>query len=214
VTLAVIFCCIFVSAVVLVLRLVRLRHAFSLRIVHTGTCVYVAMFAPYAALQAWTLGQLGYLNDRGFESVARASVQVSSSAAFAVFFSLGFSGKVALVQMWMHVVQLHTSGSCDVSPRLQGTLASTYKTFVRAVVCVVVTYLIGFSVLTDRFLTSAAQCIEKQDVTCLAGSLNQPCEDINHWKSAMTYYEGIWAGIVLLIFSALAFLFNGVVFAT
>ncbi len=111
----------------MVVRLVRARHAFSLRTVHTGTCVYVAMFVPYAALQAVTLGQLGFLNDKGSDGIARASVQISSSSAFAAFFGLGFSGKVALVQMWAHVVRMHSSGSCDVSPRLQGTLASTLQ---------------------------------------------------------------------------------------
>jgi hypothetical protein len=78
------------------------------------------MFVPYAALQAWTLRQLSFLHDKGSDSIARASVQISSSAAFA-FFALGFCSKVALVQMWAHVVRVHTSGSCDVWPRLQGT---------------------------------------------------------------------------------------------
>jgi hypothetical protein len=213
VTLSVIFCCISLAAVVLVVRLVRSRHAFSLRTVHTGTCIYVAIFVPYAALQAVTLGQLGYLNNRGVDSTARASVQISSSAAFAAFFGLGFSGKVALVQMWAHVVRMHTSGSCDVSPRLQSTLASTYKAFVWAVVCVVGLYVIGFSVLTNMFMTSVANCIAERDSSCLSSLQGQPCNQIGYWTSVIEYHEGVWAGIVILIFTALAFLFNGVVFA-
>jgi hypothetical protein len=171
------------------------------------------MFVPYAALQAATLGQLGFLNDKGFDSIARASVQISSSAAFAAFFGLGFSGKVALVQMWAHVVRVHTSGSCDVSPRLQGTLASTYKAFLWTVLCIVAMYVIGFSVLTDRFMTSVARCIEERDSSCLSSSQGQPCKQIGDWTSVIEYHEGVWAGIVLLIFTALALLFNGVVFA-
>jgi hypothetical protein len=212
-TLAVVFCCISLAAAVLVVRLVRARHAFSLRTVHIGTCVYVAMFVPYAALQAVTLGQLGYLKDKGSDSIARASVQISSSAAFAAFFGLGFSGKVALVQMWAHVVRVHTSGSCDVSPRLQSTLAATYKAFLWTVVCIVAMYVIGFSVLTGRFMASVAQCIEERDSSCLSSSQGQPCKQIGEWTSVIEYHEGVWAGIVLLIFTALALLFNGVVFA-
>jgi hypothetical protein len=213
VTLVVVFCCICLGAAVLVVRLVRARHAFSLRTVHIGTCVYVAMFVPYAALQAVTLGQLGYLKDKGSDSIARASVQINSSAAFAAFFGLGFSGKVALVQMWAHVVRVHTSGSCDVSPRLQSTLAATYKAFLWTVVCIVALYVIGFSVLTGRFMASVAQCIEERDSSCLSSSQGQPCKQIGEWTSVIEYHEGVWAGIVLLIFTALALLFNGVVFA-
>jgi hypothetical protein len=172
------------------------------------------MFVPYAALQAVTLGQLGYLNDKGSDRIARASVQISSSsAAFAAFFGLGFSGKVALVQMWAHVVRVHTSGSCDVSPRLQSTLAATYKAFLWTVVCIVAMYVIGFSVLTGRFMASVAQCIEERDSSCLSSSQGQPCKQIGEWTSVIEYHEGVWAGIVLLIFTALALLFNGVVFA-
>jgi hypothetical protein len=212
-TLAVIFCCICLTAVVLFARLVRLRHTFSLRAVHVGTCIYVAMFVPYAALQVLTLVQLGYLNDRGADSIARASVQISSGAVFAVFFALGFTGKVALVQMWTHVVRRHTNGSSDVTPRLRGALNSTYKAFLWTVVCVVVLYVIGFSVLTNRFIAALAQCADGREIFCLISSQAQPCHEMRFWKSVIDYYEGIWAGIVLLIFTTLAFLFNGVVFA-
>jgi hypothetical protein len=115
--------------------------------------------------------------------------------------------------MWAHVVQLHTSGSCDVSPRLQNTLASTYKAFLWTVVGIVAMYVIGFSVLTDRVIASVAQCIEERDSSCLSSSHGQPCKQVGYWTSVVEYHEGAWAGIVLLIFTALAFLFNGVVFA-
>jgi hypothetical protein len=212
-TLAVFFGCICLAAGVLVVKLVRARHTFALRTVHTGTCVYVAMFIPYAALQAATLGQLGFLNSQGADSISRSSVQINSRAAFAVFFGLGFSGKVALVQMWAQVVQLHASGGSSVSTQLRGTLTTTYKAFVWIVVIIVTMYVIGFAVLTDKSQTGIANCVSKQDSRCLSGAHEQPCQQIDELALMFQYYEGIWAGLVLLIFTILAFLFNGVVFA-
>ena len=72
---------------------------------------------------------------------------------------------------------------------------------------------VGFSVLTERFMTSVALCIEEQDSSCLSSSQGQPCTQIGYWTSVIDYHEGVWAGVVLLIFTALALLFNGVVFA-
>ena len=123
----------------LVVKLVRARHTFALRTVHTGTCVYVAMFVPYAVLQAVTLSQLAFLANLDAKqsiSSARYAAQISSSAAFAAFFGLGFTGKVALVQMWTHIVRQHTRGSSGAPLRLltlQSMLTSTYKACVWAV---------------------------------------------------------------------------------
>jgi len=152
------FSCIAVAAAVLTVRLLRSRHTFSLRAVHVGMCVCVAMFVPYAALQAATLGELATLNYQGSSSIARAAAQISSSAAFAAFFGLGFSGKVALVQMWTHVVRQHTSGSYSSQLQLRSTLMSTYKAFVWAVAATVVLYVIGFVVLTSKFMSSSSEC--------------------------------------------------------
>jgi hypothetical protein len=214
-TLAVMFACIAIAAAVLTVRLVRSRHAFSLRAVHFGMCVYVAMFVPYAALQAATLGELGTLNNQASSSIARAAAQISSSAAFAVFFGLGFSGKVAIVQMWTHVVRQHTSGSSSSPLRLQSTLTSTYKAFVWVVAATVVLYVIGFAVLTFHFLSSSSECASQQGSACVSSTqaLQQPCVQSLRWTLMLQYYEGIWAVVVLLVFTLLAFLFNGVVFA-
>ena len=43
--------------------------------------------------------------------------------------------------------------------------------------------------------------------------LQQPCVQSLRWTSSLQYYEGIWAAVVLVVFTLLAFLFNGVVFA-
>jgi hypothetical protein len=177
--------------------------------------VYVAMFVPYAALQAATLGELATLNSSESSSLARATAQISSSAAFAVFFGLGFSGKVALVQMWTHIVRQHTSGSVGAPLRLQSTLTSTYKAFVWAVAATVVLYVIGFAVLTSNFVSSSSECASQQGSACVSDTqaLQQPCVTSLKWTSILQYYEGIWAIVVLVVFSLLAFLFNGVVFA-
>jgi uncharacterized membrane protein (Fun14 family) len=211
--LAAVFACIAVQAVVLAARLVRSRHNSSLRTVRMGMCLYVAMFVPYAVLQATTLGMLAKLSEDSLnlQDVAR----ISSSAAFAAFFGLGFSGKVALVQMWTHVVRQHTSGGYEAPRQLQSTLMSTYKAFVRAVAVIVVLYLIGFAVLTSKYMASVQQCARLQTETCINSlvDLAQPCSDTEKWSRVLQYYEGIWAAVVLVVFTLLAFLFNGVVFA-
>jgi len=88
--LAAMFACIAVQAVVLAARLLRSRHSSSLRTVRAGMCLYVVMFAPYAVLQATTLGKLADLSD---SSLDRDAAQISSSAAFAAFFGLGSQAK-------------------------------------------------------------------------------------------------------------------------
>jgi hypothetical protein len=211
------FASIAMIAAVLTARLVRSRHTSSMRFVRSGMCLYVAMFVPYAVLQAISLGKFATLNnDRS--SLGRDTVRISSSAAFAAFFGLGFSGKVALVQRWTYVVNLHTSGSHASPLGLQNTLRSTYKTFVLAIVVIVVFYLMGFSTLTNRFMDSVGRCAKLQDASCVSVTrgvedLQQPCSEALAWTNALQYYEGIWAAVVLVVFTFLAFLFNGVVFA-
>ena len=81
------------------------------------------------------------------------------------------------------------------------------------VVVFVALFVLGFSLLTGRFMASVTKCIEERDSSCLSSSQGQPCKQIGEWTSVIEYHEGVWAGIVLLIFTALALLFNGVVFA-
>jgi hypothetical protein len=211
------FASIAVIASVLTARLVRSRHTSPMRFVRFGMCLYVAMFVPYAVLQAISLGKFATLNnDRS--GLGRDTVRITSSAAFAAFFGLGFSGKVALVQRWTYVVRLHTSGSHASPLGLQNTLRSTYKTFVWAIVVIVVFYLMGFSTLTNRFMDSVGRCAKLQDASCVSVTrgvedLQQPCSETLAWTNALQYYEGVWAAVVLVVFTFLAFLFNGVVFA-
>jgi hypothetical protein len=110
-------------------------------------------------------------------------------------------------------VQRHTGGSSGAPLRLQSTLMSTYKAFVWAVAATVALYVIGFSVLTDRFMSSSSSCISQQQGKCVTETQDQPCEESEQWATVLQYYEGIWAAAVLVVFTLLAFLFNGVVFA-
>jgi hypothetical protein len=212
--LAAVFAFIALQGIVLTVRLLRSRHSSSLRTVRSGMCLYVAMFVPYAVLQATTLGKLASLNDSILD---RSVTQISSSAAFAVFFGLSFTGKLALVQMWTHVVRQHTSGGCEAPHRLQSTLTLTYKAFLWVIVVIVVMYLIGFATLTSGYLAHFEDCIRSSAETCVnvnnVKEPEQPCVDSETWTRALQYYEGIWVGVVLVLFTSLAFLFNGVVFA-
>jgi len=116
--------------------------------------------------------------------------------------------------MWTHVVQQHTSGGCEAPHRLHTTLMSTYKAFVRAVVAIVAVYVTGFAALTSKYMASVQQCNRLQTEACISSAnLEQPCSESTTWTRFLEYYEGIWAGVVLVVFTLLAFLFNGVVFA-
>ena len=73
-------------------------------------------------------------------------------------------------------------------------------------------------ILTNRFLDRVARCANLQDESCVSKEdgvqqLQQPCSEIAQWTKALQYYEGIWAAVVLTVFTFLAFLFHGVVFA-
>jgi hypothetical protein len=68
-----------------------------------------------------------FIRCNGADALARASVQISSNAGFAVFFGLDFFGKVALVQLWIHTVRLHTNGSSNPPLRLQSTCTRCYE---------------------------------------------------------------------------------------
>jgi hypothetical protein len=64
-------------------------------------------------------------------------------------------------------------------------------------------------------MASIGQCSSLQTEDCVKYSedMEQPCSDSALWSRALLYYEGTWAGVVLVVFTLLAFLFNGVVFA-
>ena len=104
-----IFAAISLGSVCLVVILVRSRHAFSVRPFHSGICVYIASFVPYALLKAVAVGRL--LEAKTQEEQLTAGVMLNGT--FMMFFWLGFGGKMALMQMWMHLISRHTSGDSE-----------------------------------------------------------------------------------------------------
>jgi len=74
---------------------------------------------------------------------------------------------------------------------------------------------IGFAVLTIKFMASSSECASQQGSACVSSTqaLQQPCAQSLRWTSLLQYYEGVWAAVVLVVFTLLAFVFNGVVFA-
>jgi len=198
------------AAVVLAVRLLRSWRTASLRFLHTGVCVYVAIFIPYAVLQAVTLGMLASPNSR----LNAATAQSHRSAGFAVFFCLCFAGNLALVQMWIHLVRQHTS-SLHMPDRLQSALASMLKVFVCVVAVTVSMYFIGFATLDKNLKSSYDGCVAVNDAACVSMSQALPpsCSDITPSILSFWRYEGAWAFAVLLGFALLALFFYGVVFA-
>jgi hypothetical protein len=198
------------AAVVLAVRLLRSWRTASLRFLHTGVCVYVAIFIPYAVLQAVTLGMLAAPNSR----LNAATAQSHRSAGFALFFCLCFAGNLALVQMWIHLVRQHTS-SLHMPDRLQSALASMLKVFVCVVAVTVSMYFIGFATLDKNLKSSYDGCVAVNDAACVSMSQALPpsCSDITPSILSFWRYEGAWAFAVLLGFALLALFFYGVVFA-
>ena len=91
----VIFAAISLGSVCLVVILVRSRHAFSVRPFHSGICIYIASFAPYALLKAVAVGMLLEAKTQGEQLTAG----VMMNGTFMLFFWLGFGGKMALIQL-------------------------------------------------------------------------------------------------------------------
>jgi hypothetical protein len=85
------------------------------------------------------------------------------------------------------------------------------------VVAVSVAYCVGFFVLVDRFLASSQQCAAQANVaTCIpvnAVGIPLPCSQAKDTTSIIAYYEGVWAAVVVVVFSLYTFLFNGIVYA-
>jgi hypothetical protein len=105
--------------------------AIATRICHSSSFQWFVFIPcivfPVCSPEAGVAGQLAFSNSKGADALARASVQISSNAGFAVFFGLDFSGKVALVQLWIHTARLHNNGSSNPPLRLQSTCTRCYE---------------------------------------------------------------------------------------
>jgi hypothetical protein len=208
------------AAAYIIIALLHSRRTIFRHPGHIGIFLYFSFFIPYAALEASSLGQLAKLSGSGssedLDNDASVAAQISSSAAFAGFFGIGFITKVVMLEMWSHIVKLHVSSSrsSTLNPNLQKLLRWTHRSFVWAVAATVTTYVVGFGVLTSEYIDHTRECARQQDSQCAdsAQVLQQPCVQSQNSKNNLTVYEGVWAVIVLAVFTMLALFFKGIVF--
>ena len=133
-----IFGVIALGSVVLVVILVRSRHTFAVRPFHSGICIYIASFAPYALLKAVAVYRLLQADTQEQELTA----ELMLSGTFMIFFCLGFGGKMALIQLWMHLISRHTAGGSQ--QLLVASARQTWKFMRLTVLLVCVLYSAGF----------------------------------------------------------------------
>ena len=97
----------FVALLSLVLFLIMLfsRKSFSERPFHSAICVYVLMFLPYSVFKASAIWFLRRADTQSMQFVA----QILLNASFSMYFVLGCGGKLALVQLWMHIIDRHAN---------------------------------------------------------------------------------------------------------
>ena len=201
----------------------RSRRNFSVRPFHSAVCLYVLMYAPYAILKVCAIWYL--LNSQKLSQ--QLAAQVFLNASFTVYFVLGLGGKVALMQVWMHIIHRHTAGNTFESLRMQTSQESMlqianakWKSVKYCMVVISVAYCIGFFVLVGQFLSLSQLCALQADVTsCIpvtgADMTRIPlqCIETKEATSVINYYEGGWAAVVVAFFSLYAVLFNGIVYA-
>jgi hypothetical protein len=171
---------------------------------------------PYAALEATSSYLLVSLNKHAqdLDSNARVNAQITSSAAFAAFFGLNFIDKAALLEMWSHVVKLHISTSTTLLRWRHPLLKLVQKSFVLAAAATVVLYVFGFIFLTSKYINDSRECADSFNKPCVSSeeAREQPCKQSTDSRVGLDIHEGVWAGVVLLVFSLLALFFKGLVF--
>ncbi len=178
------------------------------------------MFSPYAALKGCAIWFLLIARNQAQQLAA----QVFLNASFTFYFVLGFGGKIALVQLWMHIIHRHTTAHTHETLSLQRSQESmvrnansTWRRIKVLIVAVSITYCIGFFVLVGRFLNLSQQCAAQANIaTCIPVNtvdIPRPCSQAKDTTTVIDYYEGVWAGVVVFVFSLYTFLFNGIVYA-
>jgi hypothetical protein len=206
-----IFAAISLGSVCLVVILMRSRHAFSVRPFHSGICIYIASFAPYALLKAVAVGRL--LEAKTQEEQLTAGVIMNGT--FMLFFWLGFGGKMALIQLWMHLISRHTSGTSGNT--LMESARRTWR-FMRLTVAVVcVFYGAGFVSLVGVYADALSACAAAADsnvcITSTSSAKPLACQRVVSLAQGIVYYEGLCAAVVVVVFAFYALMFNGLVYA-
>jgi hypothetical protein len=192
--------------VLLVVILVRSRHSFSDRPFHSGICVYIACFVPYSLLKAIAVYRL--LNAQTENEILSANWMLNTT--FMIFFSLGFGGKMALVQVWLHLM------SCHINPResLMESARRTWKFMRLTVLVACVIYGSGFFSIFALFSQATAVCASAADsLSCIPLSYRDTtppeCKRVEDLARISWYYEGVFAGVVAVVFSLYALMFDG-----
>ena len=204
------------------IAIVRSKHTFAVRPFHSALCLYVFMFTPYAVLKFCAIWFLLSAKDQ----TQQLAAQVFLNASFTFYFVLGFGGKLALVQLWMHIIHRHTIAIAHThatvalrssQESVMRSADATWRGIKSVIVAVSVLYCIGFFVLVGRFLTFSQQCAAQANIaTCIpvnASDVPSPCSNANVTTYIIDFYEGVWAGVVVIVFSIYTFLFNGIVYA-
>ncbi len=199
------------GSVCLVIILVRSRRTFSVRPFHSGICFYIASFAPYAPLKAVAVGEL--LAAEKQDDQLKAGLMINGT--FMMFLRLGFGGKMALIQLWMHLISRHTSS--DRVDRLFESACRTWR-FMRLTVAVVcLMYSTGFVSHVGFYVQASRACSSEADSTVcipLASSATPPaCQKVVSIAQGIVYYEGLFAAVVAIVFTFYALMFNGLVYA-
>jgi len=190
--------------------LLRSRHSFSIRPFHSGICIYIACFSPYALIKVVAIVKL--LEAHTQQDQLTAGLLLNGS--FMLFFWLGFGGKMALMQLWMHLITRHTSGDGEVP--LLTSATQTWTMMRRTVVGVCLLYSIGFVVLVGVYSRASNECAATADA-CIPFSYGDmpppPCLRMVVMAQGVVYYEGTFAAAVAVVFTFYALMFNGLVYA-
>ena len=206
-----IFAAISLGSVCLVVILVRSRHAFSVRPFHSGICIYIASFVPYALLKAVAVGRL--LEAKTQEEQLTAGVMLNGT--FMMFFWLGFGGKMALIQLWMHLISRHTSGASE--QLLMESARRTWRLMRLTVAVVCVLYSAGFVALVGVYGQASSVCDASADssvcIPLASSATPAACQRVVSLAQGIVYYEGLFAAVVAVVFTFYALLFNGLVYA-
>jgi len=199
------------GSVCLFVILLRSRHSFSIRPFHSGICIYIASFAPYALIKVVAIVKL--LEARTQQEQLTAGLVLNGS--FMLFFWLGFGGKMALIQLWMHLITRHTSSESELA--LLNSAARTWTLMRRTVVAVCLLYSSGFVLLVAFYSRASAECAATASSNfCIPlsfGSTPPPCQRVLELARGILYYEGAFAAVVVVVFTFYALVFNGLVYA-
>jgi hypothetical protein len=181
-----------------------------------GLCVYIASFAPYALLKAVAIYHMLQARTQGEELAAGLIL----SGTYMIFFCLGFGGKMALIQMWMHLISrcaISSDQPLSVTFAHRADARQTWKFMRLSVTIVCVTYSVGFFFLVSIHKMASDACAAVADSTqCIPFSTSDipsECSRVMAISSGISYYEGAFAALVAVVFTFYALMFDSLLYA-